>query len=154
MMEPTFRLTNDGKRIQKELKELEMLMVAVGFPAGGPVKKDKNGKEVSVAEYAAYNDIGTNRAPARPFLKNSAVKYNDDYNRFGAEAIKHIMNGGTAQQALDMLGSFAKGVIKQEITDGAYKENSKSTLKLKTSNKPLIDSNLMHDSVNYEIRKR
>jgi len=150
MMEPTFRLTNDGKRIQKEMKELEKLMVAIGFPDGGPT--DENG--VSIAEYAAYNDLGTNRAVSRPFMRNSVEKHGGDYNKMAEQAIKDIMNGGTAQAALEKLGVFAKGLVQEEITDGVYEANKDTTIERKGSSKPLIDTGTMRNSVNYEIRKR
>jgi len=149
-MKPIFRISKEGKHVQKEMKELEKLMVAVGFPAGGPV--DENG--VSIAEYAAYNDLGTNRAPSRPFMRNSAEKHGDDYNKIAAQAIRDIMNGGTAQAALEKLGVFAKGIVQEEITDGVYEPNSEATIMAKGSDKPLIDTGTMRNSVNYEIRKR
>lgn len=149
-MEPIFRITNEGKRVQKEMKELDKLMVAVGFPDGN--KKNANG--VSIAEYAAYNDLGTNMTPSRPFMRNSAEKHGTDYNGIAEQAIKGIMSGGTAQAALEKLGVFAKGIVQEEITDGIFEANKESTIGRKGSSKPLIDTGTMRNSVNYEIRKR
>ena len=150
MMEPIFRMTNEGKRIQKEMKELDKLMVAVGFPDDN--KKNANG--VSIAEYAAYNDLGTNMTTSRPFMRNSAEKHGTDYNRIAEQTIKGIMSGGSAQAALEKLGVFAKGIVQEEITDGVFESNKESTIGRKGSSKPLIDTGTMRNSVNYEIRKR
>ncbi|MGL5433804.1 MAG: hypothetical protein ACRDBO_00205 [Lachnospiraceae bacterium] len=148
-MSVSFKMTPEGQRIQKELKELEKLMVAVGFPDGG---------DPSIAEYAAYNDLGTNRSPARPFLRNSAEKHKDEYNKFAQQAIKGIMSGGTAQGAIESLGAFAKGIVMEEITDGIYAPNSPITAARKAekgaSPKPLVDTGQMLDAVNFEVRKR
>lgn len=143
-------LTAEGKRIQRELKELEKLLVAVGFPAGGPT--DENG--VSVAEYAAYNDLGTVTSPSRPFLRDSVNNHAAEFNQFQSSLIREIMNGGTARQALEKLGVYAKGIVQEQITDGSYAANSKFTINRKGSAKPLIDTGLMRESVNYEVRKK
>ena len=144
------QLTADGKRIQKELKELNELIVAVGFPAGGPADE----KGVSVAEYAAYNDLGTIYSPSRPFLRDSVNNHQADFNQFCAAAVREIMNGGTARQALEKLGVYAKGIVQEQITDGTYEANSETTIRRKGSAKPLMDTGLMRESVNYEIRKK
>jgi len=138
-------LTSDGKRVQKELKELEKLLVAVGFPNGTPQK---------IIDRAAYNELGTLHIPARPFLRDSLNLHKEEYNQFMAALIRGIMNGGTAKQALEDLGVYAKGVVQEQIRDGSYEANCDVTIKRKGSSVPLIDTGEMEMSVNYQVRKK
>ena len=69
-------------------------------------------------------------------------------------ANKVLADGGTAQQALQKIGVFAKGLVQQEIVDGGFAPNAESTVKKKGSDKPLIDSGLMRESVNFVIKGR
>ena len=54
------------KKIKQELEVASRLEVAVGLLQG-----DKNGDGVQIAEYAAYNEFGTDTIPSRPFMRTA-----------------------------------------------------------------------------------
>ena len=52
------------------------------------------------------------------------------------------------------IGVFQKGLVQAEIVDGDFEPNAPSTIKKKGSDKPLIDTGKMRQSVNFVIVKK
>ena len=143
-------LTPEGKRYFKELQKLANLEVQVGFQAG--VAAEKNGTDL--VEIAAYNEFGSSTTPARPFMRQSFERHQDQLQKACDAVNQTISNGGTAEQGLNQLGVMCKGLVQQEIVDGGFAPNAPSTIKKKGSSQPLIDTGTMRQSVNYVIKKR
>lgn len=142
-------MTPEGKRLFKQLQELESLEVVVGFQ--GDQSYDDG---TSLAEVAAYNEFGSSNTPARPFMKQSFENHEDALKAGCKQVDITISKGGTAQQALEKLGVMAKGLVQEEIVNGGFAPNAESTIAMKGSATPLVDSGYMRQSVNYVIRKR
>ena len=143
-------MTPEGKRFLKELRKLESLEVRVGFQAGQATYEDG----ADLAEVAAFNELGSSDTPARPFMRQSFENHEAELQAACDAANKVLADGGTAQQALQKIGVFAKGLVQQEIVDGGFAPNAETTVKKKGSDKPLIDSGLMRESVNFVIKGR
>ncbi len=143
-------MTPEGKRFLKELRKLESLEVRVGFQAGQATYEDG----ADIAEVAAFNELGSSDTPARPFMRQSFENHEAELQASCEEANNVLAKGGTAQQALNKIGVFTKGLVQQEIVDGGFAPNAESTIKKKGSEKPLIDTGLMRQSVNYVIKGR
>ena len=143
-------LTPEGKRYFKELQKLAKLEVRVGFQAGEATEEGG----ADVAEIAAYNELGSSNTPARPFMKQSFETHESDLQKACDEVNRTISNGGTAEQALNKLGVFCKGLVQEQIVSGDFAPNAESTIAKKGSSKPLIDTGTMRQSVNYVIKNR
>jgi len=140
-------LTPEGKRYLKELENLATLQIKVGFQAGDVIYE--NGADL--VEIAAYNEFGNSDTPARPFMKQSFENHEADLKKACEKFNKKLASGGSAEEALKKLGVFAKGLVQSEIVDGQFAPNAPSTIKKKGSDKPLIDTGTMRQSVNYVI---
>lgn len=146
----TDRITSDGVKFQKMLKELAEKEVRVGFQQGKAA--DENGTDI--CDIAAWNELGTVHIPARPFLRQSVDDNLSKINNFLQEKKKDLVSGISAEQVLKEIGIFQKDLIQEKITDGDFAPNAESTVKKKGSSKPLIDTGRMRQSVNYEIKKK
>lgn len=60
----------------------------------------------------------------------------------------------TAEQSLKQIGVFGVGLVQEKIESGSYEPNAPSTIRKKKSDKPLIDTGKMRQSVKYVIRKK
>jgi len=153
-------LTPEGKRFMKELQELAKLEAQIGFHREDDIKgaKREDGTIVdtktNICDIAAWNEFGTTHIPSRPFLKQSVDNNIDEINQMLAEKKQEIMSGGSAKQVLQDIGLFQKDLIQMEITEGSFEPNAESTVKKKGSDKPLIDTGRMLQSVNYKIKPR
>lgn len=142
-------LTPEGRAFMKMLKELAELQVRVGFQSG---ENTENG--VDMCDIAAFNELGTINSPSRPFLRKSVDENQDKINAFLQGTKTDLLSGKTAEAVLKEIGIFQKDLIQEKITEGSYVPNAASTIRKKGSDKPLIDSGKMRQSVNYVIKKK
>lgn len=144
------RLTPEGRRFYAEMEKLRSKRVFVGFQAG----KVTDDRGVDMAQIAMFNELGTSDIPARPFLRKTMEDNEDDIRAFCGERMQEIAAGGTAEDALKKLGVYGKSLVQAKIKDGVWKPNAPSTIKKKKSDKPLIDTGKMRQSVNYVIKEK
>ena len=169
MRKVTDRMTPEGKKLFKELNKLAKLEVQAGFTAGkkgygenhSPVDAADYPGGPSVAEVAAWNEFGTRNAdgsqriPARPFMRQSVDKYGPHIQKMLALQLEAVAKGEAgADKALRAIGALQVGLIQHEICDGGFTENAGSTKALKGSSTPLIDEGRMRQSVHYAVKSR
>ena len=142
-------VTPEGKRFLSEIKKLTESVIHVGFQADQ--SHYENGTDL--VDVAAYNEFGASDIPARPFMKQSFENHEPELKAACTAAYQKVSAGGTAEQALKELGAFAKGLIQEEIANGSFEPNAPSTIRKKGSERPLIDTGFMRQSVNYVIKK-
>lgn len=146
----TDKVTADGKKLQKILKELADKEVRVGFQQGKATEEDGT----DVCDIAAWNELGTVNMPSRPFLRMSVDDNSDKINSFMSAQKRSIIKGEPANRILKKIGIFQKDLIQEKITEGSFAPNAPSTIKAKGSSKPLIDTGRMRQSVNFEIKQK
>ncbi|MCD8364444.1 MAG: hypothetical protein LUC83_01265, partial [Clostridiales bacterium] len=91
---------------------------------------------------------------SRPFMRDSVNLHKEEISTFAAKAAQAIAKGGTAEQALKQIGLLQKSLVQDQITNGDYTPNAKSTIRKKGSAHPLIDTGRMRQSVNFQVRER
>lgn len=144
------RLTPEGQRFFRELGELKKLEVRVGFQRGDAQEEDGT----DMCDVAAYNELGTDHIPARPFIRQSVDDNESKINSFLKGEVKDFAQGKSAEQILKEIGIFQKDLMQDKITSGSFAPNAESTIKKKGSSKPLVDTGRMRQSVNYVIQKK
>ena len=144
------KMTAEGRKFQKVLKELSQLEVRIGFQKGKAFEEDGT----DICDVAAWNELGTVRSPSRPFLRKSVDENEAKINGFLQSTKGKLLRGVSAEQVLKEIGIFQKDLIQEKITEGSYVPNAPSTIARKGSSKPLIDTGRMRQSVNYVIRKK
>lgn len=140
----------DNRRLldafRKQLSQADKEVVA-GIQAGAV------NEGLQVAEYAAWNEFGTRSIPARPFMRNYVDNNTDRLIRFMANGVTQISLGNaTTMGLLNALGLEMQNGIKRSITGGDFAPNAPYTIQKKGSNKPLIDTGIMLNSVTFAIR--
>lgn len=149
------KLTPEGKKFYAEVDKLKGNEVFIGFQAGKTMHQSEDGGEaVDVAEIAMFNELGTSTSPSRPFLRQSVDDNKDKINAMCERAAKELASGSTAEAGLKKLGAFGVSLVQEKIVNGSFKPNAPSTIKAKKSDKPLIDTGQMRQSVHYVIRKK
>lgn len=146
----TDRMTPEGIKFQKMLKELAEKEVRIGFQHGKATEDDG----ADICDVAAWNELGTARIPSRPFLRKSVDENESKINSFLQSKKSDLIKGVSAEQVLKEIGIFQKDLIQEKITEGDFVENKKSTIRKKGSSKPLIDTGRMRQSVNYVIQNK
>lgn len=152
----TDRWTPEGERLMKELRELAELEVVIGFQRGKA--SEDNGTDLT--DIAMWNELGTEgkyggeHIPSRPFMRDSVDKHKAAIEHILKAQEEVLLSGGTARKILETIGIFQKDLMQTEIEQGSFAPNKRSTIRRKGSDKPLIDTGQMKNSVNFLIRKK
>lgn len=102
-----------------------------------------------VAQVAFWNEFGTKKTPARPFMRHTVASKSPRWGiALGMALRRHNYD---ARRALDDMGQGIQKQMRQSITDWSDPPNSELTAGLKGKNKPLIDSGTMRNAVEYEV---
>ena len=144
------RITNEGRKFYAQIAELKKLQLRVGFQAGEAAEDDG----VDIANIAMWNELGTARSPARPFMRMSVEENAGKISAMCKAQLQRLSSGATAQEILQTLGAFQKGLIQEKIVSGSFTANAPATIRKKKSDKPLIDTGRMRQSVSFVIRKK
>lgn len=144
------RMTAEGRQFQQILKDLAKLEVRIGFQHGQATEEDGT----DICDVAAWNELGTVNSPPRPFLRKSVDENEEKINHFLQSKKADLIRGVPAEQILKEIGLFQKDLIQEKITEGSFQANAASTIRKKGSNKPLIDTGRMRQSVNYMVKKK
>lgn len=142
------KLTAAGQKYVNELKKLQKMVVEVGFQ--GDEGSYDNG--VDIVTVAAFNEFGTSRMPARPFMQQSWENHEKELNELCGNAYKTVLAGGSAEKCCDIAGAGGVGIVQKEIDEGGFAPNAPSTVARKGSSHPLIDTGLMRQSVHYQVK--
>lgn len=146
-----------GKKWKKTLSDLAKMKMGVKAGVlGGATTTD--GK--SIAEYAIYNEFGTQYIPPRPFLGDTAKRKGKDWAHvLEATAKGDSTKPETWERALVLTGETMKAHIQQNIQQGSWIPNAQSTIRAKAakgkveSDHPLIDTGQMLAAISYEVVK-
>ena len=130
-------------------KRTRPAVVKVGVLSGaGEHNKGTAGQ--TVAEIAWWNEFGTSRIPARPFLRPTLRKQGGKYKASMKMLIRSMLLGKIANtKAQAVLGLAAQRDIQKAITDLKDPPNADSTKDQKGSSNPLIDTGQMRQTISW-----
>jgi hypothetical protein len=138
------------KRITNKILSLNGKTVSAGIHTDAG--NEKNG--VSIAQVATYNEFGTKRIPARPFIRLSFENHNKEWNDVADEQLTAMVNSGkTASGALSAVGEAMKKDIVSIIGDTSQlRHNAPSTIAKKGFDKPLYETGKLKAAIDYKVK--
>lgn len=153
------KITPAGEKLLKELKHLKKMQVRVGVQGGEPHKvRAEDGKETwgaDLVDIAIWNELGTDRIPARPFLGQTVDQHGAEIQKAAAQLVQKICKGQLdAQSSFKQLGVLTVGYVQNQITNGDFEPNFPSTIRRKGSDHPLIDTGQLRRGISYVICKK
>lgn len=102
-------------------------------------------------DIAVYNHFGTATIPARPFVSDCAEKNAGQIQEAQKRLVYRVYQGGlSADGALAQLGAWYVNVQKGHILHGGWTPNAPATIKRKGSNRPLVDTGQLVNTVDWE----
>lgn len=148
--------------------DLDKWEVQVGLPENKPHKlprKNKGSKVkaavakvlATLAQIGAAHEFGVPKLgiPERPWLRPGIRSGTEDYIRLNRRNIIRIMKGEmTGAQALQQLGAMAVGKVQKYIRNGVFAPLKAATIRRKGSDKPLIDTGQMMQSITFVVREK
>lgn len=165
----TFKEKDLGyKHLVAQTRSMDDAVLLVGLPGRGSPKEKvqvgqtKSGKAkyapqgITVAELGVIHEFGSkaNNIPARPFMAQTYQKDGQTALDYMERQARVVMAGKMdARTALNRVGLYYVGRLKNMIRNGSFVENKPATIALKGSSKPLIDTGLMRNSITHVLAK-
>ena len=140
------------KAVLEKIARLKLTAQA-GIPSGATTTDGK-----SIPMYAAYNEFGTSRIPARPFMRTTANEHQNEWCETLAGALKGEILKDNAKGAMGLVGEQMKAHIQQTIQKGSFAPNAPRTVANKRAkgkvepDHPLIDTGQMLASIISEVK--
>lgn len=132
-------------RIVADMKALRG--VKAGLLESAPAYPDGT----SVVDVGVYNEFGTSRIPARPFMRVAMDQGGKELEAFVSHMVDLLIDGRTDPKGVDdSVGNAAADTIRKTIAGFNKPPNAPSTVKVKGRDDPLVDTGHMRDSVDYE----
>lgn len=137
------------QKLTAYFKKLESCYSDVGFIDPDISYIENNVPTVAyMQEFGDHN--GGRRIPPRPFMRKSVSDFSPVMAKALAKSL--VENKYDSKKSLDELSIQLRDRIKQNITDWSNPENAEWTIMKKGFNDPLVDTGLMRDSVEYEVK--
>lgn len=145
-----------GTKYKAALEAIARLKIAAaaGIPAGA---KTTDGK--SIPEYAVYNELGTSRIPARPFMRNTMNLHKEEWLQIVASKLNfEEIKKDQAENVMGLVSEVMKAHIQQTIQKGSFAPNAPRTVAAKRASgkvepdHPLIDTGQMIASIISEVK--
>lgn len=134
-------------------KKIQSAEVRVGFLEGGTYPDG-----TSVPMVAARNEYGdpANNQPPRPFFRNAIA---ENKTKWAKSIERGIISGLDAETVFEAVGAQMKGDIQESIATLIEPKLSEATLQRRRSrsempnqsDKPLVDTRVLINSVDYEV---
>ena len=108
----------------------------------------------TLLEVAVINEFGGGNVPQRSFIRATVDENLDRIQALQATLAKRIILAEiTAEQAMQQLGAFVKGLIQSRIARGIEPPNAPSTIAAKGSSKPLVDTGQLRSSIDFVVER-
>lgn len=132
----------------KKLKALKGKTLQVGILKDAGTNEDGT----FIADYASANEFGTKDIPARSFIGSTC---DEQSKKWDAMIDKMIDDPSyNAEELIGLLGEQIVADIKEKIDSNIPPPLSPATIKRKNSSRTLIDTGIMKNSINYEIKAK
>lgn len=142
----------DTDRGYRELVKRAQLsgQILVGIFAEEGEKEYEAG--TSVLDVAFWNEFGTEKIPARSFLRAWFDENQDKIREAVKRMAEAVLKGRyTARQAKELLAQTFVAQIQRRIAIGIPPPNAPATVTRKGSSTPLIDTGQLRSSITYKV---
>jgi phage gpG-like protein len=128
-------------QINRKLQQLQNTSIVVGVLGNS---------DSEILKRAVFTEFGTNKMPAWRWLYKSLNKMRPDYPRIVGQILSNVL--ANREINLNPIGIWSVGKVKEMIGIITTPRLSYSTIAMKGSSKPLINTGQMRNSISFEIR--
>lgn len=115
------------------------------------IKLAVESSSVTLAQVAEWNEFGTSRIPARPFIRGFVDDRREDIMTWIKRATERVAKGVAPEEAFEIVGLRIQSGMQKRIADGVPPPNAASTIARKGSSKPLINTGQLRSSITYKV---
>jgi hypothetical protein len=141
-----------GEQVAAKLRELADRLRNPGTLRVGFLEKATYPDGKPVAMIAAIQEYGAPRAgiPPRPFFRNMIAAKQAEWAPAIAQLL--VQNNYDATRALDIAGAAIAGQLRQSVIDTNAPPLKPATIRRKGFSKPLIETSVMINSIDHDVK--
>lgn len=140
-----------ARHIEK-LIQLQKQKVEAGWFGGAFYVKSDGSQGLPVATVAAINEMGTDKIPPRPFMREAWASFRRDAIGIIASTTFDVLRGKTKVfDYFEAIGDSLVERVADSLENGNWAPNSPYTIAKKGSDQPLIDTRLMLQTLERRI---
>lgn len=146
---------DNTKELLKKLEAMKNLDLLVGVPQSESTR-DEEENEITNAQLMFIHSEGSpvHNIPPRPViditLKEEKTKINEKFKK----ALNMVLQGANPKEELEKLGIYVVNKIKANFGSDKLAPLKPETIKSKGSDRPLIDTSQLRDSITYIVRQK
>ena len=143
----------DDKALKQLKAKLKSVQIVVGLPKGTR-SHDESGE--SLIEIGATHEFGsrTKGIPERSFIRSTINESVEEYKKVSQTQAVHFLEGKQSLDAtVEKIGIWGQSKIKKKFRNNNWAPNSRTTIALKGSSRPLIDTGQLLQSITWEVKK-
>jgi hypothetical protein len=150
------------KQVKKNLLDFSKLDLLVGVPQekterDKDVQGETTNEPITNAELMFIHTNGSpvKNIPKRPTIEPTIEENKDKISEKFKTAVNKILNNrGDGKEDLEKLGIWVVNKIKARFGSEELEPNTEGTIKRKGSDRPLIDTGQLRDSITYVTRRK
>lgn len=159
MPRTAIKITDDKRKWNKLQSQAHYFRAKPGIFVGileedgsqGKLQLDDERSQETLASVAFYNEFGTATIPARSFIR-APFDETSGYASLRKSVLKRVLDGSlTLIQGLNIIGSGIAKSFRKRINDGIDPPNTEQTVENKLSDKPLVATGELLDSIAYKL---
>jgi hypothetical protein len=145
--------------ILENLEETAKRQILIGIQEGSKTHLDAKKERIrepgiSIAQYAAANEFGTDNIPERSFVRSTFDQRLNDIMEITIGQLGLVIDREISLDvAYNRIGLAVTGMVQQKIREIRSPPNSPITIEKKGSSKPLIDFGQMIAAVRHVVKK-
>lgn len=137
------------KALTKAINSISQKSVYIGV-IGNNAGRDG---DLNNAQLMAIHEFGTDHIPERAPIRKTMAKNGEEYGTKFEKGIASVLTGEKdADLLLNLIGAQVAGDVVGEIQAGVEPALSPQTIKRKGSDRPLIDTGALVQSISYEVK--
>lgn len=144
---------DNTKELLKKLESMKNFDLLVGVPQD---EAEREEGEITNAQLMFIHSEGSpvRNIPPRPVIDITLKEEKEKINQKFKKALNVILNGGNPSVELEKLGIYITNKIKAKFGSEDLAPLQPSTIKAKGSDRPLIDTGQLRNSITYVVRKK
>lgn len=137
------------------LAALQQKDVLAGIPQATSSREGEGPNNAELG-YVLANGSPANHIPPRPFLQPAIESNVDQISAQQAKVVQDALDGKPVDGDMQKLGLLAQSKIKSWFTDprNNWAPNAPATIARKGSDRPLIDTGALRNSISYVVRQK
>lgn len=144
---------DNTKELLKRLESMKNFDLLVGVPQEEAEREDN---EITNAQLMFIHSEGSpvHNIPPRPVIDITLKEEKGKINEKFKKALNIVLGGGSPRVELEKLGIYVVNKIKAKFGSEDLAPLKPATIKAKGSDRPLIDTGQLRNSITYIVRKK